>query len=438
MMNRLDEACQQADCAPRRRWIGAGAIASSLLVTHGVKQHHAHDADLFGRELTDDYVLRAYFGGRVELYQQGWQQDAVAHDIRSAYPFAAMSLPSLAEAEPVTTNSYKPHEPYALWRVSWDAAPDVQVMPFPVRLPQGDICYPTKGAGVYHASEVTAALDCGFPVTVHDGLVLHVSGLETTSMAGVSREGPFGWIADVYDHRARFKREGSYAEKALKLGLNSVYGKTAQGYGFGHKPPFQSYFWAGYITAATRARALGMLTRGPKPIMTATDGVVTENPLPGALFDHDESIGAWEHTPYDRIATVQPGVYVAEQDGERMVKSRGFFARDVDYDDLVDRFYDDPQSCYHFDSRRFIGLKVALHRTDFGVWRAWKEERRSIAFQIKNKRSVINDDGTVSLYPIIGPYESLPYVPKQSLYDDPSDDQLENMVRDDQPHREVD
>lgn len=426
MMERLEDACRQAHCVPRRRWIGAGSIASSLLTTYGTKEHHVYDVDLFGRELTDDYVLRAYFGGRVELYRQGWTAPAVAHDIRSAYPFAAMSLPSLADAEAVLAASYDPTAPYAVWRVSWEVHPTARIAPFPVRLDNGNICYPRQGEGVYHAAEVAAAIECGYDVTVHDGVIVRPN----------SDVQPFAWIPEVYEHRARFKREGSYAEKALKLGLNSVYGKTAQGYGFGRRPPFQSYFWAGYITAATRARVLKPLVALGNPVMVATDGVVSGNHSYEAPYD--ESIGAWESTAYDRIATVQPGVYIAETDGERMVKSRGFFARDVNYDDMLTRFYEDPLSAYHFDSRRFIGLKVALHRTDRSLWRQWVAETRSVAFEIKNKRRLQNDDGSVDLYPIAGPFESLPYVPKQSLYDDPTDDQLENMVRDDQPHREVD
>ncbi len=426
MMERLEDACKQAECVPRRRWIGAGSIASALLTSHAAKSHHAYDADLFGQEITDEYILRAYFGGRVELYQQGWQANAVAHDIRSAYPFAAMSLPSLDGAQVVRARRWREH-PFALWRVTWDTPQGTQVGPFPVRLPDGAICYPLGGEGVYHAAEVAAALACGYAVTVHDGVIIEPKALNQ----------PFSWIADVYAHRARFKAEGNYAEKALKLGLNSIYGKFAQGYGFGRKPPFQSYFWAGFITSATRARALRLLAKASNPVMTATDGIVCERFADTGFYMGHDGIGSWEATAYDKIATVQPGVYIAERDGERLVKSRGFFARHVDYDAMLERFTTDPLSCYHFKSRRFIGLKVALHRKDFSVWRQWIEERRSISFEIQNKQRV-EQDGKVLLYPITGPFSSLAYVPKQSLYDDPSDDELENMVRDDQPHREVD
>jgi hypothetical protein len=426
LMERLEDACRQANCVPRGRWIGAGAIASALLASHGCKPHHAYDVDLFGQQVTDDYILRAYFGGRVELYQQGWQADASSHDIRSAYPYAAMSLPSLLHASWEWAAHYHPY-PHALWRVSWDIpAPGPQVVPFPVRIADGSICYPLSGEGVYHGCEVAAAMRAGFDVWVHDGVVLQPN----------SPARPFDWIPEVYEHRARFKADGNHAEKALKLGLNSVYGKMAQGQQQAKwRPPYQSYFWAGYVTAVTRARVLDRLVKLSTPVMTATDGIVhgglsvEEGPQYG--------IGSWEHATYDRIATIQPGVYVAEANGERMIKSRGFFARDVNYDDLLTDFADDPMSAYRYHSRRFIGLKAALQRTDFAVWRQWVEEHRSVAFQVRNKQRVVEGD-KVLLYPTYGRGSSLPYVPKQSLYDVRGIEQTEDMIHDDQPHREVD
>lgn len=438
VMERLQDACKVANCVPRRRWIGAGSIASSLLTTYGVKEHHVHDVDLFGADLTDRYVLRSYFGGRVELYAQGWTSNCLVEDVRSAYPYGATFAPSLVDAEVEEVTDPTKVTEYGLYHVRWRCDPDVRVAPFPVRLPTGQICYPLAGEGVYHAREVAVALK---------NPRYHIDLMGATLLHPATDAKPFGWIPEVYEQRKRFKEEGSYAEKALKLGLNSVYGKTAQGYGFGSRPPFQSYYWAGFITSYTRARVLENLMWADEPVMVATDGIVTgrvrvtddnEVARDMGVTSEPNILGSWERDTYDRIATIQPGVYVAESDGERVVKSRGFFARDVDYDELVTAFYRDPLGVYHFDSRRFIGLKVALHRKDFSVWRTWPNERRSIAFEIANKVSVTQPDGRVLLYPAAGPYTSLPYVPKQSLYDDPTDAMLENMVRDDQPHREVD
>jgi DNA polymerase type B, organellar and viral len=426
MMDKLYTACCDADCIPRRRWIGAGSIASALMTKHHIRQHHVHDVDLFGQAVTEDYILRGYYGGRVELYQQGWTKACAVYDIRSAYPSAALALPSLTRATWEHTCTWQPDR-LGLWRVSWDINNyNGHVAPFPVRLSSSRICYPLSGDGVYHTVEVRAALECGYPIKVHDGIVL-----------STSLELPFSWIQDVYAHRVRMQKQGNYGEKALKLGLNSIYGKCAQGYGFGNRPPFQSYFWAGLITSTTRAKMLRLLTEATHPVMIATDGLVCENRHMTSTTSWQTGIGSWERSLYDRVATIQPGVYVAEYNGTRHVKSRGFFARDVDYDVMLDYFQHDRMSCYHYKSRRFIGLKVALHRKDFSVWRQWINEPRTVSFEVQHKRAV-NDGKRTLLYPLKGPYSSIAYAPKQSLYDDPTDDTLENMIRDDQPHREVD
>lgn len=426
LMGKLYDACKQADCVPRGRWIGAGSIASSLMTRHRVKDHHCYDEGLFGQDITDNYVLRAYYGGRVELYRQGWSQDVTAVDINSAYPYAATFLPSLADAKYVVVNRFTPELP-GLWRVSWHMRSEQTIGPFPVRLPSGQICYPLQGEGVYHTPEVLAALDCNYPIAIHEGIVL------TNAPVGWCR-----WIGNVYNERARMKREGSFGEKALKLGMNSVYGKFAQGYGYGRKPPFQSYYWAGLITSLTRAIILRKLNVAQYPIMVATDGIVKPTEYEPVRHKLRGGFGGYDVKRYDKVATIQPGVYLAESESERIVKSRGFFARDVDYDQLLHDFYRDSLGCYHYDSRRFIGLKVALHRKDFSLWRQWVTERRSIAFEVNNKGREEHFDGSVTLYPPSGPYSSLAYTPKQSLYDDPTDDDLDNLVRDDQPHREVD
>src|SRR5690606_33111725 len=98
---------------------------------------------------------------------------------------------------------------------------------------------------------------------------------------------PFGWVPEVYDTRSKWRAEGIGAEKVLKLGLNSIYGKAAQRiggkrYGRPAPPSWHQMEWAGYATARTRAElyraALPALARG-SAVMFATDAVVSTEPL---------------------------------------------------------------------------------------------------------------------------------------------------------------
>lgn len=431
MMDRLAAACQSADCEPGHgQWIGAGAIATQLLTRNNVKEHHRHDRALADRQVVETAILGAYYGGRVEMLLQGMAPRVETVDIRSAYPFAAMGLPSLADAAliPVQARHYHPNGHDTVWRVSWENQSIRNLAPFPVRLKDGAICYPRSGSGWYHHFEVETALKMGYSITIHEGYYL------TGSDDDVSN--PFAWISEAYERRAAMKAAGDPAEKALKLGLNSVYGKLAQGYGSTPAgPPFQSYWWAGKITATTRAMMLVAAMHAKHPMLISTDGVFcADSGIPDA---HNTSIGAWEHGQLDAFFVAQPGVYHGYADGREVTKSRGFFAKEVNYAELRDEWQQHRhEGVYHYRSRRFIGLKVALIRNRLDLWRTWPEDRRSIT--LEPQRKIITDAtghaGMTVCQPLPGPHESLPYTPKQSLYDDPTDEQLEHMMNDDQPH----
>jgi hypothetical protein len=458
LMGRLAEACEHAGCVPAKEWIGAGAIASRLLTVNQVKLFHAYDADLAARDIVESHILGAYFGGRVEMLAQGVTPIARTVDIKSAYPAAAMHLPNLLGAKLVPLKHYQPDAEHAIWRVSWDGQNHNGVCPFPVRLEDFTIVYPESGAGHYHAAEVRAAIDVGYRLTVHDGVKLRQPG------GALARERvPFAFIPQLFAIRDQYKVEGHAAEKALKLGLNSVYGKLAQGYGYGNSPPpFQSYMWAGEITARTRAIMLRCMHQVNTPLMVSTDGLFyadANRVAPAAVGVPRKGLGSLDYGEMTDPLLVQAGVYsyncpacrprVGYQDPDPAcercdgrgyaVKSRGFAARDVDYGELREMWLDDgPAGTYHYRSRRFIGLRVALARNKLAtIWRTWPTEARSLNLTASRKLTPEHGGRLLRLEPLTGPYDSMPYVPKQSLYDDPTDDTLEMMTADDQPHCDI-
>jgi hypothetical protein len=427
LMDRLADSIYDAGLAPSRpgsarSWIGAGTLASTLLANNGVADHHAHDIDIADRGTVETAILGAMFGGRIEILAAGVTPRALSRDIRSAYPAATSGLPSLAGATIRHRKRYRPGL-QAIWRVRWDAA-DSRIVPFPARRPDGTVWYVTQGSGCYHAAEVDAAVALGYDVRVLEGWEL-----KPPARAG----SPFGWVDGVYQERARLKRRGHPAEKALKLALNSCYGKLAQGYSASVNnslPRWQSYWWAGAITAATRARMVTAAHSARGPVMIATDGIYAGR-VPAARPRDRGGLGTWEGSLVTQLFSAQPGVYHA--DGG-IVRSRGFRASEMDWDELRDGYerhgLDHVQS---FQSRRFIGLGVALQR-GLGVWRTWTEETRSLCLYPDRKVVMASDQrGYHLLAPYPGPIDSEPYAPKSSLYDDPTPAQIENMIADDQP-----
>jgi hypothetical protein len=421
LMGKIVEQCSRLEIEPER-WIGAGSLASALMKKHGVKRYVRHDSELADNTQQIQAITRAYFGGRVDMYRQGEFRDVFSYDINSAYPAAAFKLPNLANAELRHSRRYEPDADNAIWRVSWACDKTCRVAPFPVRVKK-EIFYPLAGEGCYHASEIRVALGAGYPINIHEGWILDAN----------SDIAPFAWIPEVYAERARLKSAGDHGEKILKLALNSVYGKLAQGKGYRNQnPAWQSYFWAGSITSNCRSRMLEIASQ-QTPLMISTDGIFLEDKLENAPPD-SKDLGGLSYGHLAELWIGQPGVYWGrDSQGNELLRSRGFFARDIDYQQLRNGFDEYGANYVHtYDSTRFIGLGVALQRNDPNQWRTWREEKRQIS--LLPTRRVLHSSANgmqPSLMPPSGPMLSEPYVPKGGAIP-PPEDHLQGM---DQPLR---
>lgn len=364
LMERLIDAVQFAEI-PVHRWYGAGAIASGVLRRECVGEYIRSIPEILKAP-----VLSAYFGGRFELAESGTHRSVHVYDIRSAYPYQLLRVPCMQHLRYRFTFEYADTE-LGLWHVRWNVPKDSPWPPFPFRTKDA-IIYPYQGEGWYYADEVKAARELfGDSIEVLDGI-------EITRMCDHS---PFRFVPDLYRYRAELKRQGNHAQQAIKLGLNSLYGKTAQGVGHkDRKPPYQSYLWAGMITSGTRAMILRAIAQNPNAIIeVATDSIASTVPLDLPIGDN---LGEWEYNHYDETFSVQPGVYDLVKDGEHKTRSRGFGKSDVDWDALRAAYADDPLAGIHrYTVTRFIALGGAVHSPRFdSIFRRWIEMERCVTF----------------------------------------------------------
>lgn len=377
LMARVAGALKTAGVPAPRSWIGAGPVADALMRAHGVQAHHA--ADPTSPAKLARAVGRAYFGGRVELFQMGLFGEAWHYDLNSAYPAAALELPTLAGGRWVKTERYDPEAPWALWRVRWELPPDSPLAPFPYRQ-GGEVYYPTSGEGWYWSPEVTAAL-AAFP-----GRLKVKAGWRF--LPGDDAR-PFGFVERLYGERQRFAAAGDPAQKVLKLGMNALYGKLAQGVGArGRLPAYRSLVWAGLITSATRARVLSLAAHDPEAMVAiSTDGLMATRELPDVATG--DGLGAWSAAPWRDLFVAGNGIYHGYTlDGEEVRRARGFLSRDLDYRAIragwrrLGPFYR-----HHFTQRRFVGARSALRSRDgLADWRSWRDEPRELAFDPRPRK----------------------------------------------------
>jgi hypothetical protein len=305
-------------------WHGPGALASYVYNKHRVQDHKVDCGPVIY-----DAARYAYAGGRFERFHIGRYEQAYGYDINSAYPTAIAKLPSLTEgfwrhrrhldAELRTGADVAEFGLYRLdlrgYAIKRDAAPLFH------RDSNGDVTFPWRLSGWYWSPEVAALLDT-LPeyrehIVISEAWEYH--GWETR---------PFGFVADMYEQRRMMKAAGIGSQIALKLCLNSLYGKQAQRAGWernGGAPRWHQLEWAGWVTSHTRATLYRLMQRMgyDNVIAVETDGVYSSL-SPDVLGITDSSdLGGWEVSAYDELVYLQSGVYAKRQGDQWSVKYRG-------------------------------------------------------------------------------------------------------------------
>jgi len=367
--NQFRNACIEASIKPNH-WYGAGALASTLMRQFGVKAHISEAPEEIAR-----YIKRAYFGGRTEISYQGRFKGGYQYDINSAYPTAMCNLPSLTNGswkfglDP--TIEFTNYE-FSIWHVKWNCHSKLWG-PFPWRHKDGRIFYPDTGEGFYHKIEIDAALklypDCDFEIL--DGIAFIPN----------SDYKPFKFIMEKAAYRLRLKAEGNPANKPLKLGLNSLYGKTAQT--IGDNPPYQCFFWAGYTTGATRAKLLDAIRCCNGTVYSvATDGLISSVEIDE--LEVGTTLGTWERTKIIQGLLIRPGVYKWQDEYSKWhYGTRGFQKDELLWETIEERwdkgYVEVP---VEYTATRFIGITQALARGE--DWRKymgeWIAQPRKLSF----------------------------------------------------------
>ena len=382
-----------------QRWQGAGAIAEAMFkkekATHFFPWVDASDV-----KPEQEWAHHSFFGGRIELTKQGrYTGNIHAYDVTSAYPAIMSDLPAMVipEYSQNDTEQRKPirrrrgkwrwrrgreinsekiarMSPLSIVEVEFDfptlvldpegRTREPPFYPLPYRREDRAILYPARGRGRYYRDEILAAVEwldvlCSeLTLEQRRGRIRLVGAFEFIPPNDGETK-PFAFLKRYYDERRTITRDAETAgtydarEKVIKLGINSVYGKTAQGVGGRNgRPPQTANPWvAGAITAGTRAQLLrAALKNSWAVIFFATDGIQSLEPL--GVESATKTLGGWEKDTLSAGVWIKPGVYAFSRIANGRVrytgKSRGVSVNSIlgdiepeDRDEQWFRYLDD-------------------------------------------------------------------------------------------------
>lgn len=400
LMTELRERAYSAGL-PLGAWYGPGAFASGLLQRHKVKTFMG--PDLYARDDLTDAFTRAYAGGRFELINCGHVNGPMFQaDVNSAYPDAISRLPCLAHGNWVHEwwDGLATPDDFGVFKVRFttklntpDCAHITRSVPFPLwrRDPHGNNSFPADGVvGWYHGIEVKAAQRwCETPYGRKVGARVEI--VESWTWAADCDHEPFAWVRDEYRKRQVLKRAGHGAHVAIKLALNSLYGKLAQQIGWqpgkDRKPPFHQLVWAGAVTATTRARMLDAACLDLESVIAfETDGIFTTEKLP---LPYSTELGEWELTEYDDAWYFQSGFRFGVVGGNvRKPATRGVPAGDISLERIRETL-SDCESTIEIRQTRFYTIRWAGHLNKpelIGEWDTVTRRMRMMQEDPRGKR----------------------------------------------------
>lgn len=201
-----------------RNWVSSGYLAEKVLINYEIYIPRFNETDYAVQEL----ARKCFYGGRFELIKKGFIGKCYLYDINSAYPFALTTVPDILDGKWISGTEIHPKAKLGFFHIIADIDFSVKICPFPFRKKNGTIVYPFGKFETFVTLEELKSVE-GDPRIKYTILESH------QFIPNKNCEYPFKkYIEDLYNRRMKLRDEGNKQEQAIKIILNSTYGKTAQ------------------------------------------------------------------------------------------------------------------------------------------------------------------------------------------------------------------
>lgn len=373
LIEHIRDAGHKAELSPYP-YEGPGGLASNAMRKHYGKQARQQALDKMP-ESFEQIMLGTMYGGRFETMAVGnIDQPVDEYDLSSAYPFAMSELPCLIHGQWKRTRKHHGQLAVSHLQFYHEGNQFAAANPLPVRQKDGTLFFPSSGSGWYWRHEYE----------IEDDNKWHVRVDATWSWIPDECDcQPFAWVRDLYHQRKEMEAEHKGSGIALKLSLNTLYGKMAQ-----RRPvpgPWLNMVYASIITSKTRRRIYDAYRQCGREniVMFATDAIFTLN---GKAPTTGKGLGQFEHAnAYPNLTIIQPGVYFSDEQAH--FKTRGVPKRIIMSHAKEMIMAAELGNSVTVEMKQFNGLRLSLVNRHYDEIGQWTTQQRNIDTRPETKRS---------------------------------------------------
>ena len=201
------------------KWISAGYLAEKVLIRNKISIPFFHEIPYD----VQDLAWMSFYGGRFELLIKGFIGECWLYDINSAYPYALSKIPDITSGKWIEgKKKIHPKAALGFYRILAHVDDSVRVAPFPFRTKNNMIMFPVGEFETYVTLEELKAVESDNRISCKI--------LDSWQFIP-DKDCPYpfkDFIEEQYNKRLELKEKGDQLERAIKIVLNSMYGKMAQ------------------------------------------------------------------------------------------------------------------------------------------------------------------------------------------------------------------
>jgi len=193
-------------------------LRKKVLINNGIYIPLFNEVPFEAQEL----ARNSFYGGRFELIRRGFIGKCHIYDINSAYPHSLTKIPDITKGRWVSVNKIHQKAELGFFFIQTSIDDSVKICPFPFRKKNGTICYP---CGMFRTFVTLQELQ----MVAGDPKIKYKILESYQFIPSKNCTYPFKEFIELeYYKRLELKNKKDPLQQAIKVVLNSIYGKTAQ------------------------------------------------------------------------------------------------------------------------------------------------------------------------------------------------------------------